>query len=584
MAQRILGIDIGSWSIKATVVESSLRRSTLVAYREHHLPADATGQPLPGELRAAIQATLQGLDYDSVVSQVPAAQALTRELDLPFSDPKRIAQILPFQLESVVPKPLDTLAYDYQLLDKRTDGAKILCAAVDKAWLRDWLGRIGAAGVQPRTLTVGPMALDNILPHLDAGPPSLDGPGGAIAVVDLGHRGTTVSVFRQDRLVAFRTLARGGHHLTQALMRELDVTWADAEGLKHRAVTVDEVELAAQSDERVRRFSRIVAGALDPLLRDLRVSLDALGARSGAIGELILAGGGSRLAGIDAAIAAATDLPVRFAAPRGSIWSPETAAIDGVASQGLLAAALALEPLTADDRHRVDLRKGEFAYGSDFDAVRSRLGWMIGFAVLLLIGHFVRQAVEISELSKQQAKLSERLNEHMEKIGEKDFGAELEVPERFAMALELIQVPPADETREIYPGMTAFAAFYEATRVQQEVNDGLLPDEIFDDENMPKPDRPPIAELKQVELQSFNTDGKSLTITGTGFDIDVIEAFKSKLGELPCFKQVERQETRATSNRDRPNWRDFTLKAELKCELAPPGEKTAANRPPEEKK
>lgn len=578
MAQRILGLDIGSWSIKAMVVESSLRRSTFVAWREHHIPHDATGQPLSGELEAALASTLSGLEVDHQVAEVSPAQLLTREVELPFSDPKRIEQVLDFQLESVIPRPLDTLVTDYQLLEKKDGGSRLLCASHDKATLRSWLGTLERAGVTPRTLTLGATALENVLPHLTAVAEAGDAP---VALVDLGHRKTTVTMVQQGKMLAFRTVARGGHQITQAIARELGISYSDAEGIKHRAVTIEPDEMAAQTDDRVRRYSRIAADAAAPLIRDLRMTLDSLAQRTGAASSIVLFGGNAALLGIDTVIAHETGLGVSMAKVAGSAWSAEVAGEADIGTHGLLAAALALEPLTADDRHRINLRKGEFAFGSDFDAIRSRIGWMVGFAVLVLIAHFVRLSVHIGELSKQEALLGERLGEHLKRIGEADFGADLPVAERFAMALELISVPPEDESRQVYPGMTAFHAFYETTRVQHEVNEGQLPDDLFDDDGKIVAERPPVAELKQVELQSFNTDGKSITITGTGFDIDVIEAFKSRLAEVACFKQVERQETRSTGNRERPNWRDFTLKAELRCDQPAAGERTAGARPEE---
>jgi len=575
MAQRILGLDIGSWSIKAMVVESSLRRSNLVAFREHHLPLDATGHPMPGELEAAVRKTMAGLEAEHHVCQVSATEVLTREIELPFSDPKRIAQVLNFQLESIIPRPISTLVTDYQLLAKKADGALLLCAAIDQKALSDWIDKVGKAGVNPRTLTVASMALENIAPHVTR--VAHDAPAGAVNVlVDVGHRSTTVTIIAAGKVQAFRTFARAGHQITLALARKFELSYQDAEGIKHRAVTVEPTEAAAQGDARVRQYSEIAIEAVEPLIRDLRMTLDSLIPPGSERGAMTLFGGSSRLIGLAEVIGQATGFDVELARAEGPMWSPEVAGQAHAASSGLVAAALALEPLSSDDRHRINLRKDELAYGSDFDAIRSKIGWMVAFALLLVTAHFVRLSVHISELNKQEAKLGERLAAHLERIGEGDFATDQDVPGRFAMALDLISIPPEDESNQVYPGMTAFHAFYETTVVQHAINEGFLPDELFDDEGKVRDDRPPVAELKQVELQSFLTDGKNITITGTGFDIDVIEAFKSKLSEVACFKQVERQETRATSNRERPNWRDFTLKAELKCDRPQPVERTAS--------
>ena len=593
MAQRILGLDIGAWSVKATVVESSLRKTSVVAFREHHLPVDAAGAPLADGLRPAVQALLEGLEYDTVASAVPGAQVLTRELELPFSDPKRIAQVLPFQLEALIPRPLDQLSHDYQVVGRKEAGVQLLCAAIDRGQLRDFINRAKAAGVDPRTVTLAAAAVENVAPHLDpAARPSPDGAPRADVLIDLGHRATTATVVRDGRLVAFRTIARGGFQLTQALARDLGLAFADAEAWKHQSVTADPEALEGETDEQVLKASAIVQAALEPLLRDLRVSVDALATRVGLpIRAATLIGGGAALEGLPEVLSDALGIPAERATPHGndSLWGADVASNPAASCSGALAAALALEPLEADDAHRVNLRTGEFSYGSDFEAIRAKAGWIAAFLGLLLVLNFVRQWVLIGTLEDQEALLGARLEEHMGfMLGEPGFAADqAEIRDRFRIATELVDAPPADETRDLYPGMTAFNAFYTVTRVQHEVNEGLLPDDMFDDDGVAQPGTQPITELKQLELQAFNTDGKSVTIMGTAFDIDVIEAFKAKLAEVPCFKSVERQDTKATSNRERPNWRDFTLKAELKCAPAaaertagaPAGGKTAEEKP-----
>ena len=50
MAQTIIGLDIGSWAVKAVVLESTLRKTQLAGFHSHHVPADTTGGALEGEV------------------------------------------------------------------------------------------------------------------------------------------------------------------------------------------------------------------------------------------------------------------------------------------------------------------------------------------------------------------------------------------------------------------------------------------------------------------------------------------------------------------------------------------------------
>ena len=53
----------------------------------------------------------------------------------------------------------------------------------------------------------------------------------------------------------------------------------------------------------------------------------------------------------------------------------------------------------------------------------------------------------------------------------------------------------------------------------------------------------------------------------------------AKLKEYPCFKKVERQESRKTTNVNHPNWTDFTIKIEVKCDAAMPTSRVETEKP-----
>jgi hypothetical protein len=209
------------------VMESSPSH-VLHLLREHHVPTDAYGAPLPGALGPAIKAVLAGLDVDVLTAGVPGVQVLLRELSLPFGDDKRVAPILGFQLESLLPRPLDTMVYDWHLLEKTPEGAQLLCPAADKQWLEQWLAEVRSGGAEPRHLTLSTLAQQT-----HAAPGSVGGrrahTGGGRSRSP-GDAGDAVEGWQGDVDPA---LSRGGHHVTQALARALNLVYADAEHVKH---------------------------------------------------------------------------------------------------------------------------------------------------------------------------------------------------------------------------------------------------------------------------------------------------------------------------------------------------------------
>lgn len=582
MAQKVIGLDIGSWSIKVMVLQSSLRKMAVTELREHHVPTDAFGSPLPGELGPSIRAALADLDYDAVVAGVPGLQVLLREVELPFADDKSVAPVLPFRLDGLLPRPVDTMVYDWHVLKKTPEGATILCPAADKTWLESWLSEVRSSGVEPRQLTLSMLAMENLAAHLDLGAAD-DG----VAFVDLGHRSTQVSVLRAGKLESVRAISRGGHQITQAIARALEIAYPDAERLKHTALTLDPNDTGAPPglDAGQRRaMVKAAVGALEPLLRELKMTLDALATRGTRPSKIVALGGTARLDGLMSVLEEYLGLPVEGPRLQGVAWS-EVLADERVVEVGLPATALALEYVADQALHRVNLRR-DLGSVSDFSALRARAGWIAAFVALLLVLFFARKIMRISTLSDHEQQLAVRLDEYAEEVLGAKTDPTLPVMDRFDDVVGTVLAKPEDETDQVYPQMTAFKIFFEVTRVQRAVNDEGEPpppeeEHEEDEDGNPLPPKPktvetPVktaAEKQMVELNSFAADIKgpttaAATISGSGFDIVTIEKFAERLRQYACFKKVDRQETKKTNNPNRPGWTDFTIKIDVKCELA----------------
>src|SRR6185503_1493263 len=110
---RILGLDLGSYSVKGVLFESIIRGYTTKAYHE---PRRGEGERLE-TLRAAVrellpQPTLQ--HAEQVIIALPGPTLMTHSFTLPFVDPKCIEAALPFEVESQLPFDLSEAVFDYQ--------------------------------------------------------------------------------------------------------------------------------------------------------------------------------------------------------------------------------------------------------------------------------------------------------------------------------------------------------------------------------------------------------------------------------------------------------------------------------------
>ena len=77
-----------------------------------------------------------------------------RNLSLPFSDRKKIAQILPFELENFSASEMDTLQVDFLISETGPEGTRVVAATIEKEFLAELLETLGKAGVDPETVEV----------------------------------------------------------------------------------------------------------------------------------------------------------------------------------------------------------------------------------------------------------------------------------------------------------------------------------------------------------------------------------------------------------------------------------------------
>src|SRR5216684_5307545 len=114
---RILGIDLGSYSAKAVLVESTMRSVQLGGYR-----AVRRGE---GTAIEALRAALEPLfppdapAADQVMVCLPGPALVSHSLTLPFTDTKQIDAALPFEVESQLPFDLSEAVFYYQITGQR---------------------------------------------------------------------------------------------------------------------------------------------------------------------------------------------------------------------------------------------------------------------------------------------------------------------------------------------------------------------------------------------------------------------------------------------------------------------------------
>lgn len=321
MAPRVIGLDIGTFAVRAAELDLGGDQPTLLRFGQVTLPPGAVvnGEVENGEAVGAAIRRLwseSGFRSKQVVVGVANQRVIVRQADVTAMAEEDMRSALRFEAQELIPIPLDEAILDFQVLETipNPDGepqARILLAAAQRDMVRTHLAAVERGGLTPSAVDLVPFALIRAL----GGPPEfLPEPGQGSAIVSIGAGVTNVVVHEAGVPRFVRILLIGGDDITQSIAEQLDVDVDLAEDLKRRANEDSDDDLEA-------RTGAIVNQQIGSLVEEIRGSLDFYQAQADAAPyeRVLLTGGASRTAGLLDRLQGALGTPVELAHPLATL-------------------------------------------------------------------------------------------------------------------------------------------------------------------------------------------------------------------------------------------------------------------------
>ncbi len=367
LLSNILGLDIGSHSLKAVEFRNTLRGFEAVAMRI--FPRANCDAPLAELVQHFVR--MHRLSTDHAVCALAGDRLSTRRLRFPFRDRKKLTQVVPFEVEADSLFDLDEVLVDWEIVGGDRDHADVVATVATRADVSELLGTLREAHTEPRTLEAEGLVLCQLRNLFD-----LDG---TRLLIDLGHRKTTCCLIADGRPVSARTFPIAGAALTEALARDRALSADDAERAKCEPGVI-----GASSAE----ISPATRATLDRIAREIIRTLSALepqiaALESGPVKELTLFGGTAQLDRLDEYLSATTGISAkRLGAPTQDCGNALTTDTDAIAFAPAIALALRG---TAQSKTRMDFRQDEFAARLDLGRYRRELTWPLGLAAAAVI-------------------------------------------------------------------------------------------------------------------------------------------------------------------------------------------------------
>lgn len=257
-AERILALDVGASGLKlAEFVPLKSGGIELVTYAVGALGLDPHSD---ADRAVVLTSTLQGMLADSgikpgpVLVSVAGQSVFSKFVKLPPTDRDKIQQIVQFEAQQNVPFPIDEVVWDYQLIGPAIAELDVMLAAIKADIIQQLFSSVEEAGLDPQLVDVAPMALYNTTRYNYNELPA------CTLVVDMGARSTDL-IFIEKGRVFNRSIPVAGNAITQQIMQEFGLSFADAEEMKkahafvafggayegHKSEVVDKVSKSVRS-------------------------------------------------------------------------------------------------------------------------------------------------------------------------------------------------------------------------------------------------------------------------------------------------------------------------------------------------
>ncbi|MCF7838585.1 MAG: pilus assembly protein PilM [Candidatus Marinimicrobia bacterium] len=230
-SDRILALDIGASGLKLAEY-APLRGGgiELVKFSVQSLGMEQQGD---ADRSAYIVTTLREMLREEqiapgpVLCSVSGQSVFSRFVKLPPVASDKVYQIIQYEAQQNVPFPIEEVVWDYQLIGGQAGELDVMLAAIKADLIEELTDCVQAVGLSPELVDVAPMALYNAVRY------NYEELRACTLLVDIGARSTDLIFIEAGRLF-IRSIPVAGNAITQQIMREFELSFADAEDLKKK--------------------------------------------------------------------------------------------------------------------------------------------------------------------------------------------------------------------------------------------------------------------------------------------------------------------------------------------------------------
>jgi len=246
-SEEVIAVDLGARHTKAVHILNKGGRYSLAGYTIQDSPSETSSYSvdvLAEHLKSVSRAL--GDRTKSVVVALGAVETVVRRADMPPMGVSDMRQLLKFNSKTYLQQEFSDHVFDCAPIVPRSTGENgkangdapkssgssqkqpVLVGGAKRKLVEDVASAIRQSGLVAANVLpglVGPLnAFEIAEPEAFASE--------AVALVDIGFRNTTISMIQRGELIMHRVVNIGGDRLTTGLAETMNISYAEAEGIK----------------------------------------------------------------------------------------------------------------------------------------------------------------------------------------------------------------------------------------------------------------------------------------------------------------------------------------------------------------
>jgi type IV pilus assembly protein PilM len=319
---QIVGLDIGSHSIKLVEISDSKKGRILESFGYIGLPQNAIVEGSIKEMEivaSAIKNLYRNLKIKNknVATSISGYSVIVKKISIDKREDKELESSIYDEAEQYIPFDISDVNLDYEILEAQQAGSggdeglekgdsekegpsglmDVMLVAAKKDMVEDYVSLLEFAGLNPVILDVDAFALQNSFEVCS------DSVEGCFALVNVGAEELGINAVKNGVSIFTRDSSYGGSQITEAIMSKFNVSFDDAEKMKLTG---------AENDEQKAELEEIFTSVISGWGQEIKRALDFLSSTypDETIEKLYVSGGSTRIPGFRKYLELETELPV----------------------------------------------------------------------------------------------------------------------------------------------------------------------------------------------------------------------------------------------------------------------------------